>query len=59
MSASLAASTETPGNTAPEASLTMPAIDPWAKARLGRRHADTSAASLDNRHIIIDSLATT
>jgi hypothetical protein len=34
--AGLAASTVTPGRTAPDASLTTPAIDPWADATAGR-----------------------
>src|SRR6185503_1723227 len=36
MSAGLAASTVTPGSTAPDASLTTPAIDAWANAATGR-----------------------
>src|SRR5688572_8576331 len=37
ISASLAASTVTPGRTAPEVSLTIPAMDDWASAAAGSR----------------------
>jgi hypothetical protein len=37
MSALLAASTVTPGRTAPDVSLTTPAIDDWANAAAGSR----------------------
>src|SRR6478735_4585664 len=47
MSAGLAASTVTPGMTAPDASLTTPAIDAWAYAMLGIN----TAAALTRRNL--------
>src|SRR6266487_636204 len=42
MSAGLAASTPTPGSTAPDVSLTAPAIDAWAQAAVGARRETTT-----------------
>src|SRR5262245_59446122 len=46
ISAGLAASTVTPGSTAPDASLTAPAIDACANARFGRIHANARKATI-------------
>ena len=55
MSAGLAASTVTPGRTAPDASLTTPVMDDWASvwadAAMGNSaaHASTATAPIDTR----------
>src|SRR5437667_12612088 len=51
MSASLAASTLTPGSTAPEESLTTPVTEAWAYAIDGRatRHARTNSRCFSTR----------
>src|SRR5215212_11320941 len=46
MSAGLAASTVTPGRTAPEASRTVPVIDVCAKANAGTRTSIASTAAI-------------
>src|SRR5688572_6446250 len=43
ISAGLAASTVTPGRTAPDASLTVPAMDAWAYAAAGANTTNASA----------------
>src|SRR5688500_8497021 len=46
MSAGLDASTVTPGSTAPDASLTVPTMDPCAKTAAGARARRNAAAAL-------------
>jgi hypothetical protein len=43
----LAASTVTPGSTAPEASRTTPAIDPWANPELAMASTLATASAAD------------
>src|ERR1700742_1902099 len=45
MRAGLAASTTTPGNTAPEGSRTVPAIEPCARTRVGHNRRDNATAA--------------
>src|SRR5262245_54797437 len=46
ISAELAASTPTPGSTAPDESLTTPAIAAWAKRAVGTKELTASTASI-------------
>ena len=55
MSAGLAASTVTPGSTAPDASFTTPAIALCACAAVGSASANASAASPNHTFLIIQT----
>src|SRR6476469_4949809 len=59
MSAGLVASTVTPGRTAADASLTTPAIDAWAKAKLGSSQIAAAAATMFTTRYIANLLRTT
>src|SRR5437867_10508089 len=60
ISTGLDASTVTPGSTAPDVSLTTPAIEPWAEARAGTRPAPSATRNrniqrtIDRLHFLDD-----
>src|SRR5437867_3814631 len=58
ISTGLDASTVTPGSTAPDVSLTTPAIDPWAEAAAGTstRDAKTAAANLRMVRVLLGNI---
>src|SRR5262249_39833260 len=59
INAGLAASTVTPGSTAPEPSLTTPVMDAWARAIEGKRASDTNRNNESQTHRRIGCLLTT
>jgi len=56
ISASLDASTVTPGSTAPDVSLTTPEIEAWANAAEGRRISAAAAVPARNHCFIMASM---